>query len=247
MGTSKAMVARAAKDLGLKEPNYIQANYRERNGRAYAGNFPWCQAAVTEWAHGSNNVKACLPKGDRAYTPYAAQDFQKIGRYHSGTVENIKKYAKPGSPVWFDWDGSNTISKIDHVGVIVRVLSDGRVETIEGNTSNVCARRVRSASVIAGFGVPAFDAPTPAPKSVGKPKLTVPPGSPMLVRGMLNSQHVRQLQNALNVLRNAKLVTDGDFGPRTDAAFRSFQRAKGLQVDGKYGPKSAAALKKMAK
>jgi peptidoglycan hydrolase-like protein with peptidoglycan-binding domain len=36
---------------------------------------------------------------------------------------------------------------------------------------------------------------------------------------------------------------DGDFGPRTTAAVKTFQlRAGGLEPDGEYGPKTAGKL-----
>lgn len=52
---------------------------------------------------------------------------------------------------------------------------------------------------------------------------------------------VRDLQVALN--RNgAKLLTDGDFGPKTEAAVIAFQRKARLVVDGVVGEKTWAAL-----
>jgi hypothetical protein len=41
-----------------------------------------------------------------------------------------------------------------------------------------------------------------------------------------------------------KLVVDGFWGPKTDDAFRAFQKRAGLLLDGIYGPKSHAALAK---
>jgi peptidoglycan hydrolase-like protein with peptidoglycan-binding domain len=51
------------------------------------------------------------------------------------------------------------------------------------------------------------------------------------------------LQTRLNA-RGAtpRLVVDGIFGPKTDAAVRAFQRSRGLVVDGVVGPKTWTAL-----
>jgi peptidoglycan hydrolase-like protein with peptidoglycan-binding domain len=53
---------------------------------------------------------------------------------------------------------------------------------------------------------------------------------------------VTQLQN---LLRNKgyNIAADGDFGPKTEAAVKKFQSAKGLVADGIVGPKTWAALK----
>lgn len=52
---------------------------------------------------------------------------------------------------------------------------------------------------------------------------------------------VMDLQRALNAA-GAQLIADGDFGPRTDAALRQFQKSRGLKVDGIAGPKTLRAL-----
>lgn len=52
---------------------------------------------------------------------------------------------------------------------------------------------------------------------------------------------VKIMQAALNG-KGYPLVADGAFGPRTDAALRSFQRDHGLSVDGVCGPRSWTAL-----
>ncbi len=53
---------------------------------------------------------------------------------------------------------------------------------------------------------------------------------------------VEKLQALLNAVSNARLVEDGDFGPRTDGAVRAFQRARHLAVDGIVGRLTWRAL-----
>ncbi|WP_083733195.1 CHAP domain-containing protein [Actinomadura sp. CNU-125] len=146
----------ARKSLGLSgRPNYITRDYARRHGNAFL-DAPWCDMSITYWARHAGTTAAVLPGGDRAFTPWHAGDFQKIGRWHTGTVGELNR-AEPGDVVFFDWGYSNSIGAIDHVGVIEKVLGGGRVQTIEGNTGDACKRRVRSASVIAGYGRPAWD------------------------------------------------------------------------------------------
>jgi hypothetical protein len=66
----------------------------------------------------------------------------------------------------------------------------------------------------------------------------------LLFRGS-EGPEVAQLQRRLNEEEFiADLVVDGIFGPRTEAAVKSFQRsAGGLKVDGIVGPATAAALR----
>lgn len=61
---------------------------------------------------------------------------------------------RPGDVIFFDWDADGTQ---DHVGFVEK--TDGTyVYTIEGNTSDMCARRqysMASAEII-GYGVPKY-------------------------------------------------------------------------------------------
>lgn len=152
---AQALLAEARKSLGMAgRPNTITREYASRHGDAFL-RAPWCDMAVTYWARHSGTAEAVLPAGDRAYTPWHAADFQKLGTWHSGTTARVNA-AKPGDIVFFDWGESNTIGAIDHVGVVERVLGGGRVQTIEGNTGDACKRRVRGSGVIAGYGRPAY-------------------------------------------------------------------------------------------
>lgn len=61
----------------------------------------------------------------------------------------------------------------------------------------------------------------------------------------LRDAGVRVVQERLNEVARAgapRLVPDGAFGQKTDAAVREFQRSKGLKADGVVGPLTAKAL-----
>lgn len=237
--------------LGLGEPrggNKVHKWYGARNGSYFKDpSTPWCDMTVTYAGFHSGNYKQTNPKGDRAYTVWHAEDGQRLGTWHAGTTANIKKYAKRGAIVFFDWDGGNSISSIDHVGVVTKNFGDGRVATIEGNTSNVCARRVRGPSVIAGFWVPAYVTPMPPKPVVFTTKYPYKSGV-FMRRGWENSQGVKYVQGLLNKRLPAKdkLTADGDFGPATEKAVKSFQKARKLTVDGVVGPATWKELHKSA-
>jgi hypothetical protein len=73
-----------------------------------------------------------------------------------------------------------------------------------------------------------------AEKPVSKPK------NPLLVIGN-KGPDVARLQKLL-IVAGAKLTADSDFGPKTEAAVKAFQKARKLVADGKVGPQTWAAM-----
>ncbi|MGK5556197.1 peptidoglycan-binding protein [Actinomadura kijaniata] len=229
MGTAAAMLAEARRSLGLSgRPNRITRDYASRHGDDFL-NAAWCDMAVTYWARRSGNAKAVLPSGDRAYTVWHAADFQRIGRWHTGTTANLKA-ARPGDIVFFDWGNSDSIGAIDHVGVIEAVLGDGRVQTIEGNTGDAVRRRVRSASSIAGYGRPAYTNESNWTEDMVK-KL------PELNKGD-KGEHVETVQALLMARSHPEVRITGVFDATTERAVKAIQKWGGVAADGVVGPKT---------
>ncbi len=55
--------------------------------------------------------------------------------------------------------------------------------------------------------------------------------------------YIRWVQQSLNQIMGLKLATDGDLGPKTRSAIRSFQQKQGLTADGILGAQTEAAIK----
>lgn len=242
MGTSSQYLGKARGTIGMGDsPNAVTRWYADQvNDRGFL-DAPWCNMAVSKWAVDSENRANVLFKGLRAYTVWHAEDFRDERQWFAGTVEDVTQYARPGDIVFFDWGGSNTIGKIDHVGVVERNLGGGRVQTIEGNTGTPgeCRRRVRSHVDIAGFGRPFYSAPKPI-----EPTKKYPFKAGVFMRlGWMNSVWVKKVQDQLNKKGyKPALAEDGDFGRKTEKAVEWFQGKNRLEVDGVVGPKTWAKL-----
>jgi hypothetical protein len=72
-----------------------------------------------------------------------------------------------------------------------------------------------------------------------------PSNGPNGLRRGSEGSHVRRLQQALTELGFNPGGVDGEFGPKTDAALRAFQRAAGIKADGEVGPTTWAAIARM--
>ncbi|MEW6208218.1 MAG: N-acetylmuramoyl-L-alanine amidase [Acidobacteriota bacterium] len=86
-----------------------------------------------------------------------------------------------------------------------------------------------------------LDGAAPAPELIpaAEPSTAGAPGRPTLRRGA-TGELVKQVQAKVGV------TADGDFGPKTEAAVRAFQRGHGLVPDGIVGPKTWKAFDEVA-
>ncbi|MDR2997532.1 MAG: CHAP domain-containing protein [Microbacterium sp.] len=160
------MISATEKSIGLGEPNLIQQWYWQRNGAAFAGNFAWCDAAVSYWATLAGERDAVLFGTDYAYTVAHASRFKAAGQWHAMSNGIKSGGIRRGDVVFFDWGGSSEIGEIDHVGIVTDVSADHKyVFTVESNSAKVCARRVRVVHGTAGFGRPKYKAAKPTTAS----------------------------------------------------------------------------------
>ena len=187
-------------------------------------NAAWCDAFVDFVI-----LKTCEHFGKGAETARMVL----CGNFDDYTYNSVNLYKKAGR-----W--ANTPSRGDqiffggagHTGIVTSVES-GTVHTIEGNKGDEVRRgsySVNSPSII-GYGRPRYDLITG--------KITAA-DMPLIKKGS-KGDAVKKLQQILND-KGYKLTVDGDFGDKTDAAVRAYQKANQLEVDGEVGEKTWASL-----
>jgi peptidoglycan hydrolase-like protein with peptidoglycan-binding domain len=229
--TPERVIARARTQRGYREgPRRDQTRF----GAWYGWNeVPWC-AIFVSWVfwHEGLPLPATTAKGFASCA--AGRDwFRRQGRWRPPTAA-----AQPGWLAFFDWSAD---PGLDHVGIVIRRLSDGRILTIEGNTSDPGSGSSASVGVfekhrragIVGYGVPNFAA------------AQVSDELPLLRRGSRGAA-VRRVQGLLRAaspaMTDADLSLGGDFGPVTERLVKELQNRHGLEVDGVVGPRTWRAL-----
>lgn len=256
----EGMVRAVERWIGTGEPNPIQEWYRQRNGAAYIGNFAWCDATITRAAVEAGEYDAVCFGTDFAYTVAHAQRFKDAGAWHAMTNGIKNSGIRRGDIVFFDWAGTSEIGKIDHVGIVTGVSADNRyVYTVEGNTLNVCARRVRVVHDIAGFGRPKYKAAPKPPTSSGssgskRPQVSLkalvqafkadPPkkGTPV---SYAPTKYVEQALVAEKLL--AAQYADGHAGTATRSAYALLQHRYGYSGKDADGIPGKASLTRLGK
>lgn len=144
------------KDLDSKTANAGKNNYTKYARDLYPSlqGQPWCDMFV-DWcfvqAFGEVKARQLLCGGFSAHTPTSAQYYKNMGRW--------SLIPEHGGQIFF----KNSV-RICHTGIVTKVI-DGRVYTIEGNTSGasgviangggVCEKSYPiSHAGIAGYGMP---------------------------------------------------------------------------------------------
>jgi hypothetical protein len=134
-GAGAQMVAIAQAEIGQTEQppgsNDSPRIAEYRSATAGSGVGPWCNYFVS-WA--AKQAGAPLGEQGQGFGAVAATwDWaQRTGRAMQPTE-------KPNPGDLIVWDGR-------HIGMVESVLPDGRIQTIEGNSSNMVTRRVHSAN-----------------------------------------------------------------------------------------------------
>lgn len=153
---------------------------------------------------------------------------------------------QPGDQVFFYVGGG-----INHTG-IVETVNGSQFTTIEGNTSDMVARRTYyiNSSTVAGFGRPKWSLVTNGEYTPGSGSSTTPttptaPTTTLLKHGS-RGDAVKTLQENLIKLGYdcGPDGADGQFGYNTLKAVTKFQKEHNLEVDGVVGPLTQAAIQK---
>ncbi|GAA3216037.1 CHAP domain-containing protein [Actinocorallia longicatena] len=159
--TAAQMIAKAKSQLGQKEDGKGETKFAHwysktsraaetiaRDGGDRKGYLKasWCDMFVS-WT--ASEVGAQSIVGQDAWTVAHAKWFKANGKW--GTTP------KAGAIVFFDWGGSKSLDAIEHVGIVTGT-SNGKINTIEGNTGNRVQLKTRSAGQIVGYGYPDYKA-----------------------------------------------------------------------------------------
>lgn len=242
---AKARLIRWAENqIGYREGENNQNKYADIVQPLYGWlpqNQPWCDTFVDAGFISCFGLELA-----------SALTYQPVGRGSAAcrcsagfysAHEAFYQQPQVGDQIFFFYEGG-----INHTGIVTAV-SGGLVHTVEGNTSDMVARRVYAigSPVIAGYGRPDWFAvidENPTPEEPKDPPDEEPTHSTLDISGlpMLRKGDKGEIVRAAQFLLNGRKCSvgvwgaDGDFGNGTEAAVLAFQRRAGdLEVDGIIG------------
>jgi hypothetical protein len=155
--TPQRLLELAAAEVGTAEHPSGSNRTKYAKAAGHINGYAWCATFVVAMCRAAG---VTLPS-ESAYTPWMARAFTHAGIWHTSP--------EPGDVVFFDFAKGG--DGVEHVGIVESVRPDGRIVTIEGNTSPGEAgsqdngggvyRRVRSTTSVVGYGRPAWATPLP--------------------------------------------------------------------------------------
>lgn len=242
----KIIVQTAQKYIGTTEPNgddQFIAAYNKTVGTGFAMNVAWCAMFVTFCARMSGVPTTVIPNFASCSVSLNSFFIPK-GRFHKRTTGYVPQ---PGDLIYYDWNGNG---QPQHVGLVASV-SGGKVNTIEGNTSDSTKKvkqdgvftksRALSYSCILGYAEPDYSCISSGTGISNQTQLS----------SMVKGTYVKRLQEWLNATYKSGLTVDGIFGANSKkAAIKAWQSQMNssnkskLAVDGAFGPLCRAAANK---
>lgn len=229
MTTAATMIATAGRYEGVRE-SPLGSNRQPFAAMAgHVDGYAWCATFLVAMAR---QCGLTLPEGaSSAYTPSMEAAFKRAGR--------LSTTPHPGS---FGFVYFPSMGRVAHVALVTAVVGDD-VLTIEGNSNTdggregleVVRRRRPIGRAPGRTGIRSYGAPLYTVPAVKRPTL-----SRYLSLGNAGTA-VAALQRILRASGH-RVTVDSQFGPKTDAALRAWQRTRGLPDDGVVGPRTAKAL-----
>ena len=187
-----------ARDFDSKYPNWYNG---KKNGYAWCDMFvDWC--FLTAFGYEKALYLLCQPeKSAGAGCTYSLRYYKAKGQFYTSNP-------KAGDQIFF----GTSVDNSTHTGLVEKV-EGGKVYTIEGNTSDMVARRTYTigATNIVGYGRPNYDG---AGSIVTTEPSTGGSAHSVLRKGSTGSE-VEELQRKLTSLGYALGSVDGDFGEDT--------------------------------
>lgn len=232
MTTAEDVLQVARRQIGTKETGVNINKYGKWYGM---DRQPWC-AMFVSYCFDNAGLTFKFPKNlgtskGFAYCPFGVQWFKDKGRWHPNT-----ETPHPGDVVFYLFKGRVS----DHVGIVEKVLGNGQIQAIEGNTSTssndnggTVMRRTRTRSLILGYGRPDYN---------GTPRVQTAAGDVpswdgeyiSLTSPLMESESIRLWQKCMKE-RGYDIEVDGEYGPNSEGICREFQEKMNLEADGVIG------------
>ena len=227
---AESQIGIAENPSGSNKVKYNTAYY----GREVSGaDYPWCCAFIW-WLFNECKASSLYYGGKKTASCTTLMNYyKKTGQF--------SKTPQVGCLVFYNW-GKGTTAQ--HIGIVTEVGS-GYIKAIEGNTAlgndsngGQVMERTRYTSQILGYAHPYTNIHTTT-KETGGNKVTV---TLHTLKSGSNGDNVEALQILLNGRGYSCGIADGEFGSKTVAAVKKFQKAEKLTQDGIVGAMTWTAL-----